>query len=215
MEEKEISSELAKISQRFDNATMRYRINGFAEACGLDDLEIEPNKGESFKDGVYKIYTDEKVEQNPWNMTSELLCKLYGRSEYVIFDTAFARPNRLGLVDEVQNSPRFFISVDKIVDDGVYGLVIKPADVLGTYNFTFNKKDIYNKIIDSFSIQTVVMDFEMVLRLIKSHVKNPQYVYEAYQELTKLPNYNVIDHSDTETDNKNEVRWYGNIFRNK
>ncbi len=188
MEEKNsINFDLAKMNDIFDNKTMRYRINGFARACNMNDLLISGNS---------KILrsnnNDYFIALNVLGNKGENSVTLSG--DYKDFHFSFINYydiNKSNQLDRSIIDLPFSITIIKTVDQETYKLEINTIEKKTTeFKITKSREFKHRSLYNDFTFVAPVMDFSEILKLIKSFIFNPVYVFNTYNEIRE--NYRVI-----------------------
>ena len=184
---------LAGMNEVFDNKTFRYRINGFAYACGIKDISIVKNAGTLFDtegfNNLNVIKSDNAgylIAVNKNEYPTGKTVTLTGQYE----DLNFTFTNYRVLNKDISKIDRkilelpFSISLFKNIDKDTYHLEIETVNDMET-KFTITKsRDHKNKILSSrVSFYANVLDFSKVLKLVKSFVYNPILAFNTYIEV--------------------------------
>ena len=192
---------LAEMNEIFNNKTFTYRINGFAHACGMKELDTSDRK--TIKDG--KVY---------YGYNQVLFNKKRGRKEgsdtnyYIVVNTSNNNPYGYGVTisgyyDDLNFSFTnyydlnkdldrkiwelpFNITLYKNIDKDIFYLNIETVCDMQT-KFTISKSREYkDKTVSSnISFYANILDFSNILKLVKSFVYNPKLMYTTYNEIIK------------------------------
>ena len=184
---------LAAIDKEYNNNAFRYHINGFADACGMTDIDnIIPNSGNVLKESddknfkyKYKYHIASRMDYHEYDSfygVGYKILKLYGRYDYLKF--SFVNSKHINHNYNKENTYiRCIIKLEKEIGDYIYQLTILPASRINPlYKFIFVKvtKD-YNDETE-ISFKKYCFSFDMILKLIKIYVSNPEFVYDKFKE---------------------------------
>ena len=208
MNENNWQIDLSKINSEFNNETMRYRINGFAYACGMNDVDVIPNtqilsRNEEKEKHNYRIVAEKQYEEyDDFYDLGYKIISLHGQYD----NLKFCFTNLIHYDENLSKKNkylRFAIELKKAFDSDVYLLFISPVKgVPYKYKYSFIKKTIDNKLNKKIDVSECIRDFDKVLLLVKLFVDNPQLVYlkliyELYNEKNKngntIPSQSIID----------------------
>ena len=192
MEESNIDVNLADMNEVFNNKTFRYRINGFAHACRMNDVGVLGNSGVLFDSN----HNDEEGYFISCNKQDSKLGKcvtLSGHYKDLGF-TFINYYNKENLDKKIYDLP-FSITLEKKVDDETYKFDIM-SDVDNKTKFVISKyREFKDRTLrDDVCFYTKTMDFSMVLKLINGFVYNPRLAFIAYNEI--MNNYQVVFTND-------------------
>ena len=206
MEDNKFNVNLANMDKSFNNKTLRYRINGFAYACGMKDIPVTKLTA------IEKIYWLDKGPYREIELDSGVIFSTHGdkrtcegpnyfisvnKNEHGLFgkvilisgyynDLSFAFTNyydNKNIDKKVVELP-FAISLAILIDKDNYTLNIDTVRGVET-KFTISKYREFKKRTTS-STQTFyanVLDFSKILKLVKSFVYNPILFFDTYNEL--------------------------------
>ena len=211
MEEK--NNKLAEMNEVFNNKTLTYRINGFAKACGMNNLKTDvkrlsnsvlfyrnENKGNTQEDPSYYIALNPTTKDEGLSISG-----YYGNINFV-FDNYFNED--MDLDSDVLDLP-YSISIYKTFDNKEK--VMTPETVLYstkdseklsvryyTFHLTIEKLDnvtIFviekyqegksNTLFSKIAFCNDNTEFSETLKLIKAFIYNPELVYITYGEVMK------------------------------
>jgi hypothetical protein len=213
----EKTNQLSEMNEVFNNQTLRYRINGFAKACNMIDLDYssrkrisdrviskirylkqdkdekgkivlvpctkEEEKNNSIKkvvDTVYYIVIN-KSDQNEFG--NGITISGYYKDLTFSFSNYFSDNEDL---DKYIKELPFSINLYKKINDQSFRLEIKTINGSETL-FTLSKSEDYKTHIanEKISFYKNVVDFSEVLKVIKSFVYNPEFIFINSSEVIK------------------------------
>ena len=188
------NNNLAEMNEIFNNKTLSYRINGFAYACNMNDLNVPDNK--TIKDDkVYYGYNQVLFNTKKDSTAYYIVVNPSDNKSYAngitisgyYNDLNFSFTNFYSLKENLNRNILelpFDISLYKNIDNDTYHLQIKTTNGIET-KFTITKSREYkDKTISSnVNFYANVLDFSKVLKLIKSFVYNPKLVFTTYNEI--------------------------------
>ena len=161
-----------------NNKTMAYRINNFADACGMiyvDASDIE---------FIYDFYEMGK---------DFILIKYAGQYDNLSFCFINSIHVDMNLDKKVRNL-RFAIDLTKKIDTDIYKLNIGPR--IGKslqYKFELSKKTKDKNTNNNISFYSFVTDFDKILKLVKSFVDNPDLTLDSYNEIMEEENKKTLN----------------------
>ena len=178
------SGNLSNISDLFKNKTLKYRIDGFAEACNMKNIGVVRNDGVLFntktKTDDIKYYMAVNTCSNYQLGSGITISGYYG-------DLNFSFTNFRNLVEDLDRKIielPFILSLFKKVDLDTYHLEIETVNGIETKFIITKSYEDKNKIIHSrLSFYANVTDFSIILKLVKSFVYNPQLVFATYNTI--------------------------------
>lgn len=179
MEEENYNVNLADMNDIFDNKTLRYRINGFAYACGMKDINIT---GESDLLVGSRENNEYFISVNKSNSLKFNMIKLSGN--YGDLNFSFVNYyNKEKLDKKIVNLP-FSIKLIKVVDSYSYELNVETVEKYRT-KFSIHRycefKD--RTLTDNISFYANVLEFSEILKLTKAFIYNPKLVFNTYNEI--------------------------------
>ncbi len=192
------NNNLADIDEVFNNKTLTYRINGFALACKMDNIQIK-NKAvtsHSIAENTKLEQISNTIESDKNNDGSNYFIAVNKGNEQIkgkfvtisghYDDLNFSFTNYYGkknINKKIVEIP-FQISLVKAINQDNYILNIETIDgietqfILNKYR-EYKKRSISNKIV----FYANILDFSNILKLVKSFVYNPQIVFDTYNEI--------------------------------
>ncbi len=197
MEENKFDVNLARMNGVLDNKTLRYRINGFAYACGIENVEIPSSysmdSGKVLSNNIGVIFNSNKKKElhgQPHYYISVMensspiskCVTLNGEYGSLTFDfTNYYQKDKLD--KKIVDIP-FSISLNKVINKDTYRFDIETVDGIRT-KFKIGKFHHFNDhtLHDEVVFYANVMDFSTVLKLIKSFANNPVLVFDTYNEI--------------------------------
>ena len=210
MKEKNDNRNISNMDSIFNNKTLRYRINGFAHACRMDDIEV--HKVVSVKNPYWLGTIDNHVKGYEEELNSAVIFSTQenkrtceGNNYFVAVnknddgefgknvilsghydDLSFQFINYYGnkkLDRKVMEIP-FKISLAKLIDNDNYKMDIETVNGIET-KITFSKYREHKKRTISYKrdFYVNICDFSDVLKLVKSFVYNPELVFGIYNEI--------------------------------
>ena len=206
MGENTFSVDLASMDSVLNNKTLRYRVNGFAYACGMKDIgatklvaidtywlnSLGPSKEVDVNNAaIFSTLGNKRTCEGPNYFIS------INKNEHGLFgkniiisgyynDLSFAFTNyydNKNIDKKVVELP-FSISLAILIDEDNYTLNIETVRGVET-KFTISKYREFKKRTTS-RMQTFyanVLDFSNVLKLVKSFVYNPQLLFNTYNSI--------------------------------
>lgn len=198
MEDNKFDVNLASMDSMFNNKTLRYRINGFAYACGMKNINVlkltaiekkywldkEPYKEIELDSGViFSTYGNKRTCEGPNYFISvnkykhSIIISGYYNDLSFAFTNYYDNKN----IDKRVVELPFSISLAILIDKDNYTLNIDTVRGVET-KFTISKYREFKKRTTS-STRTFyanVLDFSNVLKLVKSFVYNPQLFFNTY-----------------------------------
>ena len=184
--------DLAGMSELFNNKTLRYRINGFAYACNMQDIGILGNSRVIFNCAGFDKYGKKKtndehsyfISVNEQTHHEKKGVVLKGQYDDLTF-TFINYYNKEKLDKKIIDIP-FYISLEKKIDKDKYQFDIETVDGMRTKFSIIKCTEYKNKTLhDDLCFYANVTDFSKVLKLIKSFVYNPKIYFDTYNELVK------------------------------
>lgn len=169
---------LAAIDSAYYNETMRYRINGFAEACGMKDIEFVPNSCEAIK-------KDEEGREI-YNITSEHINGSIVRFYNIIghyYNLCFSfanvlRPGDQELLNKKNHYLKFIVLLDRFIDECEYKLTIHPYYF--HYVIQFERINESRGITDNAMLNAHIRDIDKLFKIIKLYQANPPQFFELF-----------------------------------
>lgn len=176
----------------FHNNTLKYRINGFAHACRMENLNLVESTGILFNTLGNKKHKDDN------DIPIYLISITKGKNEVknIYFSTIKGQYDDLSFVftnyftkkimnKKIYDIP-FEISLVKNVDKYIYDLSIETVNKEET-RFTIRKyRELRNETLSSKLVfYANIMDFSNILKLVKSFVYNPELVFLTYNEINE------------------------------
>ena len=193
------------VNEIFNNKTLRYRINGFAYACKMENIEVPPSfvveNGEKLSRSVGVLFNttekkrdiDEEVhyfiatneDHNP-KCNSVTLSGQYGDLSFT-----FVNYYKKEKLDKKIIDLPFSISLEKKIDKDTYQFNIETVeDIRCKFKIAkyreYKSKTLYDDVV----FYANVADFSKILKLVKSFVFNPVLVFNTYNEIDQ--NYKRI-----------------------
>lgn len=189
MKETNYDVNLANISDIFDNKTFRYRINGFAQACGMEDMTIFKNSGLVFTTPKANNYDIDENKHSYFISVNEN-SKVYGKSitlngqyEDLFFTFINQCGNKVKLDKKIIDVP-FYISLEKKIDNDTYKFEIETVEGMRTKFYMAKYTELKGHTLhDDLCFYANVMDFSKILKLVKGFVYNPQLCFNTYSEM--------------------------------
>ena len=212
----ENNNKLSEINEVFDNQTLAYRINGFARACNMNDLDLSRKRinnriilktrkkklveNEEGKLEYVYLAEGEKTKKDDITVTETVYYIIVNPSDQSEFGngltisgfykdlnfsfTNYYDPNA-NLDDEVLELP-FSIIVYKKTNNELYQMLIKTIDGAETL-FELSKIQEYktHSANERLSFYKNIEDFSEVLKVIKSFVYNPEFIFINSSEIIK------------------------------
>ena len=167
MEENNYNVDLAEISEDFNNKTLRYRINAFAYACNMEDID---NKNFKVSKHINALGTS-----------------IILGGEYQDLHFNFTNYYKKEKLDKKIIDIPFGLSLTKKVNQDLYGLNIDTDNGKKTqftiYRYCSMNNPDKETICDDVRFVTNIVDFSQVLKLIKAFVSNPKLVFDTYNEI--------------------------------
>ena len=205
MEEKDFKVKLSDMDTIFNNKTLRYRINGFAHACKMDDVEviknIAVNKPFWLESGPYEEHTvnsgvifstkGKKTCEGPnyfiavnKNDKGDFGKNITITGHYDDLNFSFVNYFDSKKLDKKVCELPFKISLAKLVGNDNFVLNIETVNGIET-KITFSKYREHKKRTISYtrSFYVNILDFSNVLKLVKAFVYNPNLVFDIYNEV--------------------------------
>ena len=185
--EKNNNVNLAAMNEIFNNKTFEYRINGFARACNMHNIEVLRNSGVLFntkkKNDDIKYYIVASTGGKSEKGYGVTLSGYYGDLSFTFTNYRNLNKDIIRIDRKILELP-FSISLFKNIDKDIYHLEIETINGMET-KFTITKsRDLKNKILSSkVSFYANVLDFSKILKLVKSFVYNPILVFNTYNEV--------------------------------
>lgn len=188
MEEIIYDVNLSGMNEIFNNKTFRYRINGFAHACGMKNIGVLGNSGVLFSAKGYNKYVNDTNELGYFIAINEddyVSCKKVGISgHYEDLNFVFTNYYQKEKLDKKIVDLPFYIFLTKKINDDTYDLVIKTDDGKRTQFKISKYRDLKDRTIyDHVIFYANVTDFSTILKLVKSFVFNPILVFNTYNEI--------------------------------
>ena len=171
---------LAAIDSIFYNQTLKYRINGFAEACGMHDLQIVPDSHETHKEDeegrvVYDITTSQSYK------SAYLHYDLMG----IYHDLCFVfgniiRPGEKEVLDKKVYSLKYIMILEKHNPKNIYRLTLRPETF--HYVLTFEVKDKEETKTNIMTLRANLKDIDKTFKLVKLFNANPEQLFDIFKE---------------------------------
>lgn len=205
----EENNQLAEMNEVFNNQTLTYRINGFAKACGMNNLftaqrinkQVLFNKRKKdSKEENYYIVVNPSIKEDGITISG-----YYGDLNFA-FSNYYSENDDLD--SDIVDLPfsislyKTFGKVKPIIDPKHVTRDTKDSDVLSAKNYTFHltiekegektkfiiekfqeKKS--NTLYSRLAFYNNSIDFSEVLKLIRTFVYNPELVFITYGEVMK------------------------------
>ena len=202
MEENIFNVNLADMDSVFNNKTLRYRINAFAYACKMEDIKVMKNisvkNGGSYDEGGSGvIFSTDGFKGNKRTCEGPnyfIAVNKYDKGEFgknIVLsghydNLSFSFINYYDnkkLNRKVVELP-FKISLAKLIDNDNYKLDIETVNGYET-KITFSKYREHKKRTISYThdFYVNILDFSLVLKLVKSFAYNPELVFASYNEV--------------------------------
>ncbi len=191
MEEKDIN--LANMNEILNNKTLRYRINGFARACNMQDIGVLGNSGVLFNASGFDRYGNRQTsDEHSYFISLNEHDRLYGKcitlkGQYEDLSFTFINhcDRKVKLDKRIVDLP-FSISLEKKIDDDTYKLDIDTIEGVRT-KFSLRKyREFKNQTLhDDIAFYANVMDFSKILKIVKGFVYNPKLCFDTYDEVMR------------------------------
>ena len=185
MEEENLNNNLALIDEVFNNKTLSYRINGFAHACGMQNINVVKNAGVIFstakRNGLQK--EDNQFEYfisvNKNNNKNSTISGNYGDLNFT-FTNFHDKENLNRRILEIP----FSILLIKPIDNDTYYFRIESIKKEDT-RFEITKYREYKNgtVSSNVHFNANILDFSKILKLVKSFVYNPKLVFDTYNDI--------------------------------
>ena len=187
MEDNNFDINLADMNDAFDNKTFRYRINGFAYACGMKDVVVNKDSGVVFNtNGFDNLHSDNdqgyfiSVNKNEYPIGKTIT--LSGKYNDLNF-TFINYYNKEKLDTKIRDLP-FSIVLIKPIEMDTYRMEIETINGMQTKFAIYKYQEFKDRtLIDDVVFYANVMDFSKILKLVKSFVYNPKLVFNVYSDL--------------------------------
>ena len=206
MEENNFKVKLSDMDTVFDNRTLRYRINGFAHACKMEDVEviknIAINKPYWLNSGVYEehrvnsavVFSTKGNKRTCEGPNYFIAVNKKDKGEFGKNITLTGHYNDLSFsfvnyYEKQKNDHKvhelpFKISLAKLIENDNYLLDIETVNGIEK-RVTFSKYREHKKRTISYkhTFYVNIQDFSKVLKLVKAFVYNPSLVFATYNEI--------------------------------
>ena len=199
MEEKNNWANLAKMCEEFNNKTFIYRINGFAHACKINNIEIPTNlvlNGGKVVPGNVGVLFNTKKSKQAGNETDYFISansNTYPTGKTITLsgqygDLTFSFINyydKERLDKKIVDLP-FAIYLEKKIDKYTYKFDIETVDGPKTKFTIIKYRELKDRTLyDDVTFYANVFDFSKILKLVKSFVYNPILVFNTYNEINQ------------------------------
>ena len=192
MKEKQM---LAKMNSFFNNKTLKYRINGFAHACKMDDIDVTSNIVVNGSDNFGVLFSSKKNKKNN-DCPDYYITVSTNKGDYrgkaidlngYYDDLNFSFINYHNFKDNLNRKIceiPFCINLTKTIDKDTYILHTETINGMET-KFSITKSREYKDktITSNMTFYANVLDFSQILKLVKSFVYNPKLVFTTYNEV--------------------------------
>ena len=185
MEDEKFRINLASMNEVFNNKTLRYRINGFAYACNMQNIGIMRDSGVLFDTNGFNsknesgYFISTSKSDNPLGKSVTISGQY--NDLFFIFTNYYKNEN---LDKRIIDLP-FLISLSKKDEKSSYNLDIETIDKARTKITIYKLWEADCLFYDDVSFYVNINDFSKVLKLVKSFVLNPVLVFNTYDDMRK------------------------------
>ena len=181
--------------EELDSVTLKYRIDGFIYACGMDlsdspcFKDISPtrtsyiNKHKNIKGLKYNVNFTRSYDYE--NYDNFVLLGRYNKLDfYFVNYFTFDRKDRI-------NELPFKISIEKVIDNIPYKLdIVSLSKKQARFSIRrVNEKELPSNVVN---FVTNITDFSIILRLIKTFIRDPEIAYLVCKEVVSKSKKNII-----------------------
>ena len=171
---------LASIDTKFYNKTFKYLVNGFANACGMKDIEISPNSKKVIAfddegDEIYNISSD--IKHKGLYTVAGVEGHYYNLSFHY---SGMIRPGEDELLNKKERFLKFGLYLSKNKGEYDYSLLIYP-EVLH-YVIKFDKTNDAECTLDRVMIDTFIRSYDKVFTLISLFQIDPEELFETFKK---------------------------------
>lgn len=208
---------LAAIDSDYYNPTFKYRINGFAEACGIHDIDFVPDSCKAYKEDEDKNVIYDITSENDFKdgIKSYELTGIYHNLFFSFIN--LIRPGE-SISNKKEQNFKFIMILCKTYDETTYKLYICPEYF--HYFIKIEKENKTKATKDEVKLKLHIRNMDKVFKIAKLFNANPEQFYEIFsKELSQkglrhgnviynkiVNNYNVKEeekvYSKTMDDNK-------------
>jgi hypothetical protein len=216
------NNKLAGMNEVFNNQTLTYRINGFQDACSMNDITIKKSRTSLFhkRDNNEEDTTPDYcislfVEDIDDDLEGIRISGYYDDLNFVFnnfhvksddLDSEIINlPYDISLYKTIRKGDKTFEDtltyvhnsdgLEYKIDNWVYHLIIKDDDEVTDFTIKKYREGKSSTIVSSKSFYTDSIDFGIVLKVIKSFSYNPELFYTTISEIinNKLIRFNNFE----------------------